>query len=1495
MPVRAEILRALEDFIANEGGMKFQHLAVALGRIRWPELIASERRHDLGLDAHASALLSPDKVGKGLASSITPTLTKLKEDAEKAKKHYGDLASLIFVTPATVTKERQEPWVTEIRNKYGFELTVIEREDIITSLMLPAGVTLCRNFLGMDIAVEPTLAETIGQIKAAASEAAGNLAARIKGPMIGLRATRLDANGAETDETFTLTEIQSALRQNRRLVLEAPAGRGKTTTLIQLATQIHAGQTTFFVDLPGWIASGRGILEFVAGAPQFQGRALDATALARVQNAEQFSFLLNGWNEIAESNSERAERLLRELDTNFPRAGIIVATRTHHLTPPLPGALRLRLLPLSRRERTAYLVRRLGAKASELRTQLDAEPVLDELTRTPFILSEVVSLFEVGAPIPDTKIGVLGAVIRLQEEGEHRNALQAAPLFGRATDYLEALATEMTKRGGVSLPETDARAIAVAVATDLVQRRQITEMPQPAAVLASLSAHHALERSDYPGVAFRFGHQQFQEYYAALGIRVPLVDLKDGDAEARHHYTADYVNEPAWTEPLRMVAEALSLPPGDPETDKRNTGAGRRLVEMALDVDPVFAGELAQLSGAAVWREVGATVGKRLRAIYAGRDENFRHLALAAMVASGSDDFKDIIVPLLSDKKPQNHPYRPWEDLQVTSLGPEWRQQVQGWSEEARAQFVYDLLHRRFDGDIASLAANDPSAAVKKAAVSGLMWTRSDDAAARVLQSMDAPTFEDVARKNPDLMPPALRDKTVATLRKFMETTADQPARLRTAIDLIELGEAGLDGVVKDALAALPSGDMKNLGQHYILPALEHLRKTDPAWVSEWVAVQVAEGVLYNAEYWMTFATAIPDALVEKYLRRLESENLENARFAGMIAVIAARADAKLAARVFGKLRELRSKVDAEPQGREFEWAVIGQLDALFRALPGDAATEGILSSITGGDVLDIKVAADLIGRVARSETDPLHVTDPDLKAQLRAYLKGSLDIVLKQDDFSGAQKANLASAIAQVGKSEDMDDLRKLIAADIQRVRRGRAALKAGNRGPMSDGATTGWSMWHIAAVMQLDPLGAQQVLIDLLPEPEYVNRAASEMARDFLPKPGRALDRTFRYELMWAARAGQLPVVDDRGKRYAAALDAEIKRQLKEGQDKKPTHGPRELATALAAIDGRTCAATVLEATAIPGHYDEYARIDAAELLLTVGVALPTGLVFALLDDLLVRIQKWMQDSDKNLLKHILALCPFIDDPVAGIARMKEVLAKKRLYAYELREIVTALGESRCDAAVDLLTELAADVQTFEQCEDNFFNAFAALDTPRARELLLGFIDPDVKGISLPQRPHREDVLVARLTELAQRDPKVAARLRELCERDLPDLNRHILSRVMDWLGTPEALVASLNLLDDTRPYIPQGVRDQLEAAFVERRPYGGNPNAFTEHARASNELRTRLFKMAVGDAKRRKSAFHLLGQIEEWRLDHGRPAGEPRHPDLQSGDPWPPNEPA
>jgi NACHT conflict system protein len=1499
--LRTDIERALNELASQEEGMRFQGLAVVLGKKRWPELIARQRKKDFGLDAYAPSSLTPERMGKGLAASITPTLKKISADAKSAKENFPDLRMLLFVTSAKVGNADRRQWEEAIQKDHGLELHIIEREEIITLMMMPENASLRASFLLLGIDAEPQVAGLIDRTRRAADAVTQTWAGKTKGhPLIALTAVRLDPDGAESVEVLSLEQIDQALSQSRRLLLEGPAGRGKTTTLIHLARRTRAAGIPFIVELPAWTSSRRGILEYIAGMPAFQAEGLTAADLARVQQTEPFLLLLNGWNEIAESNSEQANHALRELERDFPSAGIIVATRTHHLTPPLPGALRLRLMRLRRAQRTDYLAARFGAKGDELRARIDSDPSLDDLTRTPFILSEVATLFEAGAQIPSTKVGVLAQVLRLQEHrDEHRNALQAAPIFGRQTDYLKALATVMTRRGAVALPEADGRAVVAAVARGLTDHGLIEPVGAPA-VLAALTAHHVVERLDYPQTAFQFEHQQLQEYYAALDIRARLLDVRDDDRDATDRFTADYVNDPAWAEPLRLTAETFAEQTDDRETEKRNTSAGGKLVMMALAVDPVFAGELARLCGAAVWSAVRAAVGERFRKIYAIRDSNYRQYAVAAMLATGADDFSDIIVPLLSgeDQQTRLRTYRLWPDIQVSSLGPNWRERVCRWSEEARTDFVSEVLHHRVDGEIAAFATEDNRSAVKKAAVSGLMWTGSDDALTRVLQSMDAQTFEEIARNNPDRMPAALRPKTVAAMRKFVESTADHVARLRTALDLIELGETGLDGVVKDAIASLPGGAMPNLGRHYIQPALEHLRKTDPTWVSEWVAIHIAEGVLHEHEYWLPFATAIPDGLVEKYLQRLETVDLKNASFEGMITVITARADAKRAARIFAKLRDLRRKVDAEPGVRhEFEWQVMNQLEAVFRRLPDDVAAAGVLSSVTSGDPLDIKVAANLLSRVARSDVEPLRVADEGLKARLRAYLKSSVEVVLRQDDFNGEEKADLASSIAQVGRSEDMADLVTLIRADIERMRRGRAAREAGDRGPLGNGGSMSYAGWHVAAVMRLDSAGADQTLIDLLSEPEYLSDAAAAIARDFVPKPERSFDRAFRADLMWAAREGRVssPGDNQRRARLAAALNAEIRGLRERNQDGKPTAGLKTLAKALAAIDGRGSAMAVLGEIATPGQWDQYVCLDAAERLLVAGVVLPAASAFALVESILERTEKWMQDSDRYLLCRILALCPFVDDPAAGIAKMRDAIGKRRLWGHELHELLTALGESRSDAAIDLLYELASDARTFEQCEDDFINAFAAFDTPRARELLMGFVAPSISGIALTRRLHREDVLVARLTELARRAPEAATRLRELCEHDLPELNRHVLSKVMDWLGTPEALTANLSLIDDAKPTpVPQGIWDQLKTAFVERRPYGESPNVFSEHAHASNELRVRLFRMATEDEKRRKSAFMLLGQIEDWRLGHGRPTGEPRHPDLASGQSWPLMEP-
>ncbi len=84
--------------------------------------------------------------------------------------------------------------------------------------------------------------------------------------------------------------------------------------------------------------------------------------------------------------------------------------------------------------------------------------------------------------------------------------------------------------------------------------------------------------------------------------------------------------------------------------------------------------------------------------------------------------------------------------------------------------------------------------------------------------------------------------------------------------------------------------------------------------------------------------------------------------------------------------------------------------------------------------------------------------------------------------------------------------------------------------------------------------------------------------------------------------------------------------------------------------------------------------------------------------------------------------------------------------------------------------------------------------------------------------------------------------------------------------------------------------GLQRDLEAQFLERRPYGRS-GAFVPVPRNAERARAELFRMVLDDPSRRKAAFAMLGQVEVWRIEHGRPSGEPRHPMIESGEPWPP----
>lgn len=1512
--LRTDIEKALDELILNEEGMRFQGLAVVLTKQKWPDLIASERKKDLGLDAHAPGLLARDGKGVGLACSLTATLEKVKADVQKIRRDAADVRVLLFATPHRVTKYTATKWADAIRETYGMDLVVIPREDIITDLMLPSNASICRSHLRIAVPVEPSIDELLKKARDAVSDIVNAWLAHprlIGRPKITLNGINLDQEGRETEQIVDLSSLQTMLLEGRRIILEAPAGRGKTTTLIQLA-ESFAGQNVLalLIDLPIWITSNTDLLDFIASTPPFRSRNLHADDLAKLYGALQFVFLLNGWNEVSDSYSENAVQRLAYLERNFPQAGIIVATRSHHIRPPLPGSSRTRLMPLNRQQRARYLQQALQSRADELRTMLEGDRVLDDLTRTPLILAEVTTLHSSNVAIPTTKVGVLAAVARLIERAdEHRSSLERPPVSGFSGDYLAGLAAQMTVQGDAALDEIRARSVVHSVSGRLNAAGQIANLPEPGAILRTLCAHHILERLEYPSIAFKFEHQQFQELYAALSLKNQVWQLATrDDPDGNRSFSREYMNMPVWEEPLRMLAEEIGDLSGRPSGQLEAVAAGKRLIELALVVDPVFAADLSRLSGDIVWSEVRGAVSERLRSWYEVADEHHRQCALAGMLATGSDMFIDILLPLLTndDQQVRLKAYRAWDAFHVISLGKDWRHVIKGWKEEHRADFVGEIVFDRLMADVAEeFASTDSSPKVRSVALQALQWVNDSDRLIRVLNAFDDATFENVLRdRELHSIPVPLKRRALGTYEKLSQNTDDPRERVRIRLEAVKLGAADVLERVKEDLSIWPSKRIADTDESLLKSALDLVRTADPEWVSLWVADRIAAEFLW-AGRWGEFISKIPEKLKRELLDKISDENSERNDTRGAFAILVATADVDLAQEVFSRLCTLRSNLSSVGyESNKGSWAAARRLEDLFCAMPPTVAVSGMLNRLSSSlDAIEYVLVIDLIGRIGNEDADQRSLMVDEHRALVRKYLKGGVSFALSQDDFNGHLKAHLALALGRIGDPADMDDLYRLVQAEVERRRRGIAARMNGERSPLSDGATTGWSTWYVRAIVSLDAQRGEEVLLRLLSEPEYEKDTVRELIQ--MAKIQSTEKQSFfsrpDYRVVWEARAGRHPPRFDekRRSRYAAAIKERIRTIMEDrGKSDKPDsyNGQlKQLAQSVAVLDGRDSAEYVMEIVALPSEWDYWTQVDALEALLFCGAQFRAEATLGVLNPTIDYALKHLYDNQAlYLLRRCLCLLPFVDPPSIGIARIKELISLKRISGYYLREVVLALGHSRSKEALAFLLELTTeDANGFKAFAGEWIDALAALDNADSKRLLLSFVDPEIEHVDVEEHfdHHNRERLVSHIVDIARAEPVVRERLYLLCNRELSQSKRLLLAEVFTGLGTPDAAIAGLDLIhDDATPRIPFSVMPFHEDAFFEHQAYGTG-GAYTRIPRSATEVRRRLFEMVLNDDTRRRSAWTFLGQIEWWRLEYGRPNSEPRHPSIDSGKPWPP----
>ncbi len=144
--------------------------------------------------------------------------------------------------------------------------------------------------------------------------------------------------------------------------------------------------------------------------------------------------------------------------------------------------------------------------------------------------------------------------------------------------------------------------------------------------------------------------------------------------------------------------------------------------------------------------------------------------------------------------------------------------------------------------------------------------------------------------------------------------------------------------------------------------------------------------------------------------------------------------------------------------------------------------------------------------------------------------------------------------------------------------------------------------------------------------------------------------------------------------------------------------------------------------------------------------------------------------------------------------------------------------------------------------------------------------------------------------LGQVAGKFPAILASMRqrylELPQGIPKHLNENVLASRAD-----EATIRMLvrGYAADNRPY-GDSLKTAVENLSVGRRPLEGFSGAYELLGQPLVQLRQELFAMTRGEGPQATLAMRCLLTIERARDEHGRPASEPRHPDIGSGFAWP-----
>jgi hypothetical protein len=1319
-------------------------------------------------------------------------------------------------------------------------------------------------------AYTPTEGELSTRLRTAAAADLDVFRNSAKWPSTAIDLT-LEVNGLSGP--VSTSALATALVALDDLILVAPPGMGKTTTLFQIAEAMlsNGNASPIIVPLGDWSTDDMTLIESILKRHTF--REVSEDDLRIVASKPGVVLLLDGWNELDTASRKRLTVQVTRLQTELPKLGFLVSTRKQVLDVPVNGT-RINLLPLSETQQLDISKSLRGDAGARIIDQAWRTDGIRELVTIPLYLTALLAL-PGDTLFPATKEEILRRFVIIHEEDAQRDEALMEVMLGLHQRFLEDLAVNATRAMNTTITEIVARKSVSDTDRALVVECQITEMPRPNLVLETLVNYHVLMRVGDPA-GYSFQHQQFQEWYASHFVE-RLMFESVSDAACRDTLKAEVLNQPTWEEAILFACERLSR--GDLNQQKA-CGAS---ILAALEVDSMLAAEMIFCSTDAIWAPISTEIQEFVERWHKpGKvDRAFRF-----MLSTGRPEFFDQVWSLITHEDDQVHlaalcaskPFRP------SVLGKEAAKWIATLSSKIRQNVLHEIaFNSGIDGlDLATaIAKEDPEPEVKSAVVDALAFRRANRHVVDVLLSADGTTFDLVVQGDLlDYMD--VGDENVKTelvnayARKRKQGFLDHE-RLR----LIAYGQGDEDfsGELVSIIGELEIDTKKDWAVNLIYMARNRYPR------------EVAEGLLLRLRGGQTLFYGTSDLLVSAGLM-LEDEDLieialsdtdqRDDRAEAAVAALGPKGVGRVIKAFLAAKKNLRHTKDKHGKTVRDRYLVL--LDRIKHTSVTSLINAICEFSPWAGNE-EITDLAELIIRHPWAENDRGNSFDQGVSSSISALAEEWGNRLLASDDTARSQLSLIAELICRAPSVGLLRLLKQLIDEDLRRFRvfREEAKMTDWRQGRVANEARTVYTHTYQKAFLAIKAPETDELMREFLEDEHFGECAAAVLAARWTaanePKDSERFQigpDFSRIKEKRLACANEPSATSEEADAIFNVIEKLIADEATESQKKHAValsivaarlpHGQRDITIRnLLSIASFRSRAALLQSLILSGEFVDIEMVKS-------GIAEVINAA---------KEQSWILSGECYELMDWLRLLPYVDRPseVFDVIRSlpDDLRSRERL-----KGIFPSLSTAPGEDAENVLFQLA-------EVYPKLYSDYAWCDAVMRRGTLTAawrLVELLANGTFDGQESSFRN-MGHQLSGMIDEYPELRTHVYQLLQDVVMTPGLALLAQAVAETPDMNGLLLLVKLeVEHKRSFIWYR---PIEKIVTMRRPSEDWDGSYEIVPVASVELRQKLFAMTT-DGGPADVAAHYLNQIDEIRDEYGKPDYEPRHPDLTSGKPWP-----